>query len=115
MGGTSSQNASNPWPGSGRREYIRRRNKGGIEEFGLRNDIGRNNGVTTVIRADPDRERGLSRFPSVRSKNGSPGPSRNHPSGWNNSESKLVDASSEDEPSWERGIRKTTVSTRMAL
>ena len=115
MGGTSSQNASHPWPGSGRPGYIRSGSKGGIEEFGLRNDIAKNNGVTTFIGADADVERGPSRSPSGRSKNRNAGLLCNNPSGWNNSESKLTEVSSEDEPSWERGIRKTTVSTQIAL
>jgi hypothetical protein len=115
MGGTSSQNASHPWPGSGRPGYIRSGSKGGIEEFGLRTDIGKNNGVTTYIGADTDVERGPSRSPSGRSKNRNAGPLSNNHSGWNNSESKLTEVSSEDEPSWESGIRKTTVSTQTAL
>jgi hypothetical protein len=68
MGGTSSQNASHPWPGSGSPGYIRSGSKGEIEEFGLRNDIGKNNGVTTFIGADADVERGPSRSPSSQRK-----------------------------------------------
>lgn len=115
MGGTSSQDGSHPWPGSGRPGYIRSGSKGGIEEFGLRNDIGKNNGVTTYIGADSDAERGPSRSPSGRNKIRKEGPLSNNPSGWNNSESKLTEVSSEDEPSWGSGIRKTTVSTQIAL
>jgi hypothetical protein len=51
----------------------------------------------------------------VKEKNRNAGSLSNSPSGWNNSESKLTEVSSEDEPSWEKGIRKTTVSTQIAL
>jgi len=91
--------------------YIRSRNKGGIEEFGLRNDIGKNRGVTTVIESGDgatDLEKGVG------SKE-----SRGHlrrASEWSNSESKLTSdrSSGEGEESSWKGIRKTTVSTQVA-
>ncbi|PVH82384.1 hypothetical protein DL98DRAFT_388808, partial [Cadophora sp. DSE1049] len=51
FGGSSSRgkSSSNPWPSSGRLSYIRSESRGGNESFGLRNDIGMNQGVKTVI------------------------------------------------------------------
>jgi hypothetical protein len=40
------------------------------------------------------------------------GPMTSSPNGWDDSESKLTEASSEDAQSWGSGIRKTTVSTQ---
>jgi hypothetical protein len=61
MNGSSGKQPSNPWAPSSRTAdgYIRSTSKSGIEEFGLRNDIGKNTGVTTVIGRDVDVERGL--------------------------------------------------------
>jgi len=114
FGGSSSQGTPNPWPSSGHPGYIRSRSKSGLEEFGLRSDIGKKNGVTTFIESG-NLERGDEKHATgSRSRKGSVGPLASAPSGWNNSESKLTDISSEDEPSWESGIRKTTVSTQVA-
>jgi hypothetical protein len=81
----------------------------------LRSDIGKNNGVTTLIEAGTDLERGdpHSRRTKSFSKKKEPAqPWTGSTSDWNNSESKLTDVSSEDNPSWLSGIRKTTVSTQ---
>jgi hypothetical protein len=78
------------------------------EEYGLRSDIGKNRGVTTVIASskemddfDRDVERGVA-----------------GKGAWNNSETKLTEESSteEDSQTWRNGggIRKTTVSTQIA-
>jgi hypothetical protein len=81
----------------------------------LRSDIGKNRGVTTLVEAGTDLEggegKGVMRSISGRRRE-NVGPLTNIPNGWNNSESKLTEASSEDAASWESGIRKTTVSTQ---
>jgi hypothetical protein len=114
LGGSSSQNASNPWPASGHPGYIRSRSKGGLEEFGLRSDIGKNRGVTTVVEAGVDVERGDGKgvMRSISERRGSGGHLTSAPTAWNDSESRLTEASSEDSESWGAGIRKTTVSTQ---
>jgi hypothetical protein len=123
-GGTSSQTRSSPWPGASAMNgtangYIRSRSKGGIEEFGLRSDIGKGNGTTTVIESDVD---GMA-VDMERGERGGRGPTldinvkrkasggKMGRAGWNNSVSKLTDVSSDDgEPNWASGIRKTTVT-----
>ncbi|KAE9363787.1 hypothetical protein N431DRAFT_422815 [Stipitochalara longipes BDJ] len=114
LGGSSSQGASNPWPASGKPGYIRSRSKGGIEEFGLRSDIGKDRGVTTLVQAGADVERGEGKgvMRSISGRREAVGHLTGAPSAWNNSESKLTDVSSEDAQSWGEGIRKTTVSTQ---
>jgi hypothetical protein len=79
----------------------------------LRNDIGKNRGVTTLVEAGIDLERGAKR-PGMGSLRGRR-ESVDHLAGteeWNQSESKLTEVSSEDGQSWGSGIRKTTVSTQ---
>ncbi|KAH8794944.1 hypothetical protein BGZ57DRAFT_329909 [Hyaloscypha finlandica] len=114
LGGSSSQGASNPWPASGNPGYVRSRSKSDAEEFGLRSDIGKNRGVTTLVETGLDGERGerkgVTRSSSGRSGSVAPLTSTQH--GWGDSESKLTEVSSEDVQSWESGIRKTTVSTQ---
>lgn len=108
MGDTTSNAASGPWPKSSGPSsgYIRQKNSSAhtAEEYGLRSDIGKNRGVTTVIGgAESDIESGM-------------GQGR-----WNNSVSKLTEVSSDEErddgkqrqEAW-RGIRTTTVSTQIA-
>ncbi|RDL42465.1 Uncharacterized protein BP5553_02444 [Venustampulla echinocandica] len=69
------------------------------ETFVLRSDIGKTGGVTTVIEGDADLERVQT---SGDSHDG-------NQRGWNDSESKLRDASSDlEDRSWPRGIVKTT-------
>ncbi|KUJ17169.1 uncharacterized protein LY89DRAFT_73041 [Mollisia scopiformis] len=114
LGGSSSRgnSKSNPWPSSGRPGYIRSESRGGQESFGLRTDIGKNQGVTTVIASDADVEKGEEKLPiQGSSRKQSFGHSRGN--GWNNSESKLHD-SSDEEQNWGFGIRKTTVQTQVA-
>ena len=112
MGDTTSNPASAPWPktsgpsnGYIRQKSSRHSGKNSLataEEFGLRSDIGKSRGVTTVIgsASDGDLERDGGR------------------SAWNNSESKLAEVSSDEEDArqqaWVNGIRKTTVSTQVA-
>ena len=85
--------------------YIRQKNsvqrsRATTEEFALKSDIGRDRVVTTVVGGadSDDLESGMGK------------------GRWNNSDSKLTEMSSDEEPeqrSW-RGIRKTTVSTQVA-
>jgi hypothetical protein len=118
MGDTTSNHASsgNPFQSSGGfKGYVRQKNsshsvQGNTEEFGLRSDIGRDRGVTTVIGrgngSQPDLEGGIGMSKGA----------------WNNSVSKLTEVSSDEErerddarrrEEW-KGIRKTTVSTQVA-
>ncbi len=114
MGGSSTQGVSSPWPASASHKYIRSNSNGGTEEFGLRTDISKNHGVTTIIESDAtvDTERknsgGITRKNSTRALNGH--------SRWGNSESRLQlgDSGSEDGIDWQSGIRTTTVSTQVA-
>lgn len=115
MGDTTSNPASgNPWPQSGPSSgYIRQKNshksgqnsRDAAEEFGLRSDIGKNRGVTTVIGSANEMD--LERDGSGKGQ-------------WNNSVSKLTEVSSDDErdheerQAWKNGIRKTTVITEVA-
>lgn len=78
------------------------------EEFGLRSDIGKNRGVTTVIESAKEMdgfERDVERDGTGKGA-------------WNNSASKLTEVSSDEDDSraWRNGggIRKTTVSTQVA-
>ena len=81
--------------------YIR---SGDIEAFALRSDVGKSGGVTTVIEGDVDMEKGQT---SGDSHDGNLG-------GWNDSESKLRDGSSDlEERSWGTGIMKTTGTTQV--
>lgn len=79
----------------------------------MRSDIGKDRGVTTFVEAGTDLERGGKRpgMGSLRGKKENAGPMMVE-EGWNESESKLTQVSSEDAQSWESGIRKTTVSTQ---
>lgn len=115
MGDTTSQNY--PFPKSGPASgYIRQKNshhsgqhsRDVAEEFGLRSDIGKNRGVTTVIESAKEMdgfERDVERDGTGKGA-------------WNNSASKLTEVSSDEDDSraWrnEGGIRKTTVSTQVA-
>ncbi|PMD23437.1 hypothetical protein NA56DRAFT_701730 [Hyaloscypha hepaticicola] len=109
LGGSTSQGGTNPWPASGN-GYIRSRN--GAEEFGLRSDIGKSRGVTTLVEAGGDVEMGEGKVRrSMSERRESVGPLTSGQNGWNNSETKLTDISSEDGQSWPMGgIRKTTVT-----
>jgi hypothetical protein len=91
VAGTSS---SNNWPRSG---YVR---SNGLREegYGLRSDLGKGTGVTTVIEGDAD-ERGIT-------SKGTFGDG-----GWNDSNSKLRGVS-DDESEWRSGIMKTTGVTQ---
>lgn len=86
----------------------------------MRTDIGKNQGVTTVIESDADGDletggregeklpiQGVTRKQSFGREGGAGGRGQ-----WNTSESKLTDLSSDDELAW--GIRKTTVQTQIA-
>ncbi len=80
----------------------------------MRSDVGKNRGVTTLVEAGTDLESGEGKG-VMRSKSGrreSVGPLTTGQNGWNDSESKLTEGSSEDAQSWGSGIRKTTVSTQ---
>lgn len=117
MGGTS-DDKSKPWSQANSRGgasgYIRSKNKGGGEAFQLRSDIPKNTGVSTVIDTDLDLER-QGEHPPTAGRWQKTGGSLNRPGGWNSSESKLAEASSdEDEPAWRMGIRKTTISTQVS-
>jgi hypothetical protein len=122
LGGSSTRgkSSSNPWPSSGRPGYIRSESRGGNESFGLRSDIGKNQGVTTVIEGDADGDlergdregeklpiQGSSRKQSFGREEGGVGKSA-----WNTSQRGLTDLSSDEELAW--GIRKTTVQTQVA-
>lgn len=118
FGGSSTRGQSNPWPASGRPGYIRSESRGGAESFGLRTDIGKNQGVTTVIESDVDIERGErdEKLPiQGTSTKQCLGKGRSGPA-WNTSESKLTTTrdSSDEESTWGFGIRKTTVQTQVA-
>jgi hypothetical protein len=111
---TSNPTSGTPWPKSSgpSNGYIRQKNSHHsvknsnvtAEEFGLRSDIGKNRGVTTVIGSandmDLERDGGIAK------------------GGWNNSESKLTELSSDEEDTrqqaWRNGIRETTISTQVA-
>lgn len=116
-GGSSSQGGTNGWPATGTNGYIRSRTPrtGAQEEFGLRNDVGKNRGVTTLVEAGGDVERGQGGKGVRRSMSGhrrdSGGPLTSDPN-WNSSETKLTDISSEDghQGSWPTGIKTTTVT-----
>lgn len=76
------------------------------EEYGLRSDISKNHGVTTVIGSNNDLEHGdKPGFPRKQSTNAMTGHNR-----WANSTSRLADSSSEDGLDWDLGIKKTTVT-----
>ncbi|KFZ17109.1 hypothetical protein V501_01900 [Pseudogymnoascus sp. VKM F-4519 (FW-2642)] len=91
-GGSSSNN----WPRSG---YVRNNGMGG-EGYGLRSDLGKRTGVTTVIEGDSDDRGGTS-------SKGTFGDGR-----WNDSNSKLRGGVSDDESEWRDGIMKTTRTTQ---
>lgn len=97
-GSGTNPSASNRQPKFNRRasRYIRSKD---TETFVLRSDIGKSGGVTTVIEGDVDMERAQT---SGGSHDGNLG-------GWNDSESKLRDGSSDlEDRSWGMGIMKTT-------
>ncbi|KAL5326304.1 hypothetical protein ACEPPN_007442 [Leptodophora sp. 'Broadleaf-Isolate-01'] len=123
FGGSSSRgkSSSSPWPSSGRLSYIRSESRGGNESFGLRNDIGMNQGVKTVIEssADVDVERGQrdEKLP-IQGAAGTQSPGRERGVGGNSrrerntSQTGLTYLDSDEEMAW--GIRKTTVQTQVA-
>jgi hypothetical protein len=85
-------------------------------EFGLRSDIGKNRaGVTTVIESNVDLERQQEKLGSSSKVKAEAAGPLSRPSGWNNSESKLTEVSSDEEDSgWRgQGIIKEMVSTQM--
>lgn len=110
LGGSTSRGGTNPWPASGN-GYIRSRTAAGAEEYGLRSDIGHNGGVTTLVEAGWNGERGEGKGVrrSTSERRDSVGPLTSGQN-WNNSETKLTDISSDDGQSWPTGIRKTTVT-----
>jgi hypothetical protein len=109
MGGSTNKDGSAGWPSS-RAGYLR---SGGIssqrkdEEIGLRSDVGKHVGVTTVIDGKSKKysnDSAKSSETGVIIKEGQ--------KDWNESQSKLTDGINEDFGSklaWARGIKKTTV------
>jgi hypothetical protein len=99
FGGTTKSDTL-PWPAS-RAGYLRSASHAHDQEIGLRSDVGKNSGITTLVdgrskSADSDEAR-------VAAKEGND---------WNTSQSKLTDGSSEDfgSTTWAGpGIKKTTV------
>ncbi|EAA33496.1 hypothetical protein GE21DRAFT_5286 [Neurospora crassa] len=95
--------------------YIRSRTpKNGAEEFGLRNDIGKGRGVTTVVEAGGSD--GTKRSMSGSRESVGPLTAANN---WNTSETKLTDMSSDDghgsgghggSSGWPTGTKTTTVT-----
>ena len=82
----------------------------------MRSDIGKNGaGVTTTIESDMDLERQGEKVGGSSKVRVEPVGPLSRPSGWNNSESKLTEVSSDEEDGgWRRqGITKTTVSTQV--
>ncbi len=113
-GSTSARKyATNPWPKSGLpgSGYIR---SPGNDEIELRNDVSKSIGVTTIIGARGDLERGLGEKSGMQSSDGM-GKLNKNQGGWNTSESRLNDeTSSEEAMEWgeeAHGIRKTVVTT----
>jgi hypothetical protein len=107
--GASSGDPGSHWPRSkSNAHYIRSKNNGGTEEFGLRSDIAKRIGVTTVVEGNnPDGHMDINKDRDNRSKG---------ERGWGTSETRLADDSSEEftpqtDRSW-RGIQKTIVSTQ---
>jgi len=80
----------------------------------LRSDIGKDRGVTTLVQAGPDVERGEGKgvMRSISGRRESVGRLTNERVAWDDGESRLTEVSSEDTQSWGEGIRKTTVSTQ---
>jgi hypothetical protein len=81
------------------------------EEFGLRGDIGKSRGVTTVIESDIDKD--LERSSIEIDGHRALGEGM-----WSNSASRLADVGGKEDgertqTNWKRGIRKTTVSTQV--
>ena len=117
FGGTTSRQGSSGWPSAAGPSggYIRSGSKGGIETFGLRSDIGKTRGVTTIIESDGSKDMDLERGSPEKGGPGEGGSERRLrlESEWSNSESKLaLDRSSGEDESW-TGIRKTTVSKQV--
>lgn len=127
LGGSTTPHdgTGNPWPVSGSNGYIRNRTGHGADEFDLRNDIGKNRGVTTLVEAGGNGERDLERGGNVKSgvrrsmsgRSDSVGPLTSGQKWSNSSETQLTDISSEDglhsgqQGGWPTGIRTTTVTT----
>lgn len=117
MGGSTGRTGSNMWPkGDGvskNNGYIRSKDNGNsAEEYGLRSDIGKNRGVTTVIESDDiERHAGSTKSDLSNRMKAEPAGPLSPVGGWN-SEPKLGDVSSDEEwPSWRvQGIMKTTVT-----
>lgn len=117
LGGSSSykRNTSGAWPSGGRSNgYFRTTPR--ANEFALRSDVRKDQGITTIIESgrdneDFDAQRGQKR--DVR-KAGSEG-SLKMGSGWRGSgESKRsLGSLSEDDVDWRTGIKKTTVSSQV--
>jgi hypothetical protein len=107
MGG-STKEGSGAWPSS-RAGYLR---SGGVssrrkdEEIGLRSDVGKHVGVTTVID-------GKSNYSNESPKSSDMGVIITEGArDWNESQSKLTEGNSEEfgsKSAWARGIQKTTV------
>lgn len=98
-GGATTAGASSRWPTS-KTGYIR---NGGSEGFRLRSDVGKGDGITTVIERDTDMERG---FAAAESRDGAD-------ARWNDSESKLRGSSDHEDSGWGGGIMKTTGTTQV--
>jgi len=123
LGGSTTphEGTGNPWPKSGSNGYIRNRTGQGPDEFDLRNDIGKNRGVTTLVEAgNRDLERGGETKSGIRrsmsGRSDSVGPLTSGQKWSNSSETQLTDISSEDglhsnQQGWPTGIRTTTVTT----
>jgi hypothetical protein len=107
MGGSSTKPNSNPWP-TARSGYLRSESHNHTDqEIGLRSDIGKTVGVTTMVHTQ-NKMRDSDSEASVGHKVNS----LEAPRGWNTSQSKLTEGSSEDfvPTGWSTsGIQKTTV------
>ena len=102
--GGSTKTDTAPWPSS-RAGYLRSdRND---QEIGLRSDVGKNAGVTTVIDSRPKPHGHNDDDKSYGVEVNSLEAQRN----WNTSQSKLTETSSEEfgARDWSHGIKKTTV------
>lgn len=108
MGG-STKEGSGTWPSS-RTGYLRSggaSNRRKDEEIGLRSDVGKHIGVTTIIDGKSRKQPNDSRMSSEVGVSITEGTKD-----WNESQSKLTEGNSEEYGSnsaWPRGIKKTTV------
>ncbi|KAK1779797.1 hypothetical protein QBC45DRAFT_373944 [Copromyces sp. CBS 386.78] len=130
FGGSTTPHGGGPsgshhWPTSmSKGGYVRSRSAaqdGSGDEFGLREDIGRNRGVTTVVESGKGGGHGVRRSMSGRSDSVGPLTSGggSGKDDWNSSETKLTDISSDDGlnsgSGWPKGIRTTTVTTQNVI